>query len=570
MAYATFTQSYGTSNANATVKIINSSSGVPAIILASTSGGVLNDQGLATLDSSGNLSVIIDTAQTWTIFVNDQTRPQMQPLYVQTDPDTGLQTAVTGKGVATQVVSLSDSGLGKLTGLLTRDRTPISTRALTPIICALDFTQSCTLAVAGDSTGNGSDEWVYGLSQWLASQQPSIRVEYRLWNTTNLNYDSTQVLQTGDLSSRVVFSDTFSSGSGEVYGRIPDTGVAWSYDGSSALGDWTVSSGKLVRTSDTTTSTILAPYGIQGDAKFTLTNLNFSTVGDGVATQIFTVYLHYIDGSNSLYCDIRVSSAGAVTSNVFKRVAGTTTNIGSVTSPALIPGSTSNVTINFEVERVGTAVTTRVNGTTLVSATALTSGDVTVFNAGQKCGFVGGSGNLTSMSIDSVAVTVTPTVDTVPKISIYNGSAPGQTLAYQTTNFATMFPVAPDVMYVSSIHNYTTTTGSAYYTTLKTFCETTVKGTYPSCRIVVCSQNPKKQPAIGAESHLAKISQTRILASDMGYAYMPVAEGFLSTSGWSSLVQSDGVHPTVGLSGGTGSSLWRDIAVNQILYSRML
>lgn len=117
MAYSTYTQSFGISNANAKVKIVNAVSGVPAIILATTTGGVINNDGFAVLDSNGDLSVIIDTAQTWHIFVNDLVRPQMQPLYVQTDPDSGNQYAVTWSGERTQVVSLSDTQNTALQGM---------------------------------------------------------------------------------------------------------------------------------------------------------------------------------------------------------------------------------------------------------------------------------------------------------------------------------------------------------------------------------------------------------------------------------------------------------------------
>ena len=67
MTYALYTQSFGLSAANSPVVITNSSSGLPATLLTSPTGGVLNSTGRATLDSSGNLSVTLDTSQTWTV-----------------------------------------------------------------------------------------------------------------------------------------------------------------------------------------------------------------------------------------------------------------------------------------------------------------------------------------------------------------------------------------------------------------------------------------------------------------------------------------------------------------------
>lgn len=69
MAYALYTQSLGSSYANAEVIIRETSTSTPATILSTASGGFLNDRGWAKLDGSGNLSVYIDTARTWTVSV---------------------------------------------------------------------------------------------------------------------------------------------------------------------------------------------------------------------------------------------------------------------------------------------------------------------------------------------------------------------------------------------------------------------------------------------------------------------------------------------------------------------
>ena len=67
MAFTLFTQSFGSTYANGTVTIVETSTGIPATILATTTGGLVNNQGYATLDGAGDLSVVIDTAKTFTI-----------------------------------------------------------------------------------------------------------------------------------------------------------------------------------------------------------------------------------------------------------------------------------------------------------------------------------------------------------------------------------------------------------------------------------------------------------------------------------------------------------------------
>lgn len=71
MAYGLYTQSYGLSFANVNVQISEQDTGLPATILETMNGGVLNTNGQAKLDDNGNLSVYIDLDKTWNIAVFD-------------------------------------------------------------------------------------------------------------------------------------------------------------------------------------------------------------------------------------------------------------------------------------------------------------------------------------------------------------------------------------------------------------------------------------------------------------------------------------------------------------------
>lgn len=70
--YNYYNRSFGVPNANRQVSIVSYSSGLPAVILASPSGGMVSNTGIVDLDSSGNLSVVIDTSQTWVVTVLGQ------------------------------------------------------------------------------------------------------------------------------------------------------------------------------------------------------------------------------------------------------------------------------------------------------------------------------------------------------------------------------------------------------------------------------------------------------------------------------------------------------------------
>lgn len=70
MAYALLSQSFGASKANLPVVIVETSTGIPAIILSSATGGLVNSNGDTVLDGSGNLSVFVDDSKTWTVNVD--------------------------------------------------------------------------------------------------------------------------------------------------------------------------------------------------------------------------------------------------------------------------------------------------------------------------------------------------------------------------------------------------------------------------------------------------------------------------------------------------------------------
>jgi len=68
--YTLFTASYGTGYANVRVRITEQATGKPAIIMASATSGVLSQAGNAMTDSSGNLSVYLDSSKTFQVYYN--------------------------------------------------------------------------------------------------------------------------------------------------------------------------------------------------------------------------------------------------------------------------------------------------------------------------------------------------------------------------------------------------------------------------------------------------------------------------------------------------------------------
>jgi len=69
MAYTLTTYSFGATYANYKVQIKNSVTGIPAVVLATATGGLISNDGIATLDSGGNLSVYLDSSGTWSYVI---------------------------------------------------------------------------------------------------------------------------------------------------------------------------------------------------------------------------------------------------------------------------------------------------------------------------------------------------------------------------------------------------------------------------------------------------------------------------------------------------------------------
>lgn len=68
--YTLFSASYGLNYANLKVRILEANTGVPAIIMASATSGVLSVHGNITTDASGNLAAYLDNSKTFQVWNN--------------------------------------------------------------------------------------------------------------------------------------------------------------------------------------------------------------------------------------------------------------------------------------------------------------------------------------------------------------------------------------------------------------------------------------------------------------------------------------------------------------------
>jgi hypothetical protein len=319
------------------------------------------------------------------------------------------------------------------------------------------------------------------------------------------------------------------------------TGNSWSRDGVGSDGDWSVSGGVLVRSSDTTVSAIVCGNGVAGDQTWSLSGVTMSTIGDGASTQILRLMHQYVDANNHLFSELRVSSAGVVSVVLQKRIAGVNTILVNQTSGITqIANATAGQTVDIEVRKVGLAVTYYINGVQQATASILSTDDAALTGATQA-GIVGGNGNLIGMTISSVRLTVSP----APAVlRLYNGSAPGQTLAYQTTNQAAMMPAAFDAIVISHGHNYGLGTPDAFVDTVLAYIDQ-LPAAQARADVFLRSQNPQKSPALYVTQHDQRQRRLSGLAAAFGLGYLPCLEAYdaLGVAGAEALINADGVHP---------------------------
>lgn len=75
MAYILLSQSFGVAKANLPCFVAEASTGVPAILLSTATGGVISLGGRHQLDASGNLNVYVDDSKTFAVYVDSGAAP---------------------------------------------------------------------------------------------------------------------------------------------------------------------------------------------------------------------------------------------------------------------------------------------------------------------------------------------------------------------------------------------------------------------------------------------------------------------------------------------------------------
>ncbi len=414
---------------------------------------------------------------------------------------------------------------------------------------AITFGQSIGIVAQGDSTGNATTEWVYLLAERLAQTfGNTAHIIYRLWNDATQLYDAPVIVQAGESGQRhaafPVNSRSFSIPEGSFTAITGDIDIRVKC--------------ALDQYSRGATQTLVARYGTAGSRSFRM-EINASN------RFIFT---WSADGT----ADIQLTAPAA---------------------PAFADGADAWFRATVDVDnglggRTGKLWTSTdgVAWTEIAASETTTGGATSIFNATGVEYEIGGRGQTGGVirgkiyevqirsGIDGPIQNPQPIESWVPRgesgsyipgyfsgtptIYIWNGSKGGADYAYlsDATRFPKMVPPLTGGLYFQSCsHNDGLQVGAAYWA-LRDSWMTAVKARTPSACLIVLNQNPRRSPdpAHTITLHAKRCYDMSTWAAKNGYKLVNSYGAFLSDPrGWQTLLEDvDGVHPTQGLTGGSG------------------
>ena len=127
------------------------------------------------------------------------------------------QTALRVDGVEAELVGrLSNASLDSMAKSSAEKMTTAETFAVLTSRLAMGH-EDAVLTILGDSTGNETTEWVYLVTQWLATRYPKYTVTYRLYNDVSKTYDAVVTIQTGSVPRTLSVYNGSVSGTDAAY-----------------------------------------------------------------------------------------------------------------------------------------------------------------------------------------------------------------------------------------------------------------------------------------------------------------------------------------------------------------
>jgi lysophospholipase L1-like esterase len=412
---------------------------------------------------------------------------------------------------------------------------------------------SQTITVLGDSTGYNTWMWVYKLGQLFAANYPKLRVEYELFDNSNVtpafwDYAPIQIISAGNNGARSL-RFTGIRGRNQVASLVGDFTNDADVSAQVSLDNWNSGSQSIVSRYDS----------ISG-------GWNFYQSGGNLALELVT----------SGYVN-KLSTVGhGITNGTIKWVRFTY-----VASSGLITFYTGNDGVNWT--QLGAAVSATVTGTFVQISTK-------DYEIGSKDGpTLGGpgidfplTGNIYNVrirqgingpimnqqSIESWYYYNSGGVSFAGGQTLYikNGSIPGATLtslSNSTTLNKQLQDCQPNIIFISCSHNDLSSIDKTYFNAFTTYINS-IKARNSLSTICILNQNPNASSAIFTEPHglrskrLITYAQSNNISSIDTYAeFTKSSYGIEALTGLPENADGLGVHPNA-----LGGSLWANTVFN--------
>jgi hypothetical protein len=418
------------------------------------------------------------------------------------------------------------------------------------------------LTVLGDSTGNDWFEWPQRLCNAMGEACPDLTIRHALWDNGTQAYGAPTTIHEGsnppgEVTTVVTLvDDQFDRVAAELIGSTPDEGAVWqgttgrfSLDGSEMSGIPGLA------------HTYPSPAHASGPGPVTVTaSVTMNQASSGVLKTV-EVGAKAVDVNSHVFVTMSVPTGGGRTWALWKRIGGVATKLTDGTTDASFTSKTISVSLTVD----GADVSATVDGETITGT--LTGGDVTALTSGWGV-VLWLKTDATGVSVDFITATTTSVSMTDGyTLTVYNGSMPGSTLAYQQARVADMVPAETSTVILSSSHNYGTTGAGDYLTAVRDFIAA-LTAARPFVDVIASSQNPQFAPrtAEQIEAHAIRCGALRGEAFRLGWGYWPVYEKWTQLAGGGAAwVNADGLHPRYDVTGvNDGGTFWASVALDYV------
>lgn len=382
-------------------------------------------------------------------------------------------------------------------------------------------TSDQTLLVAGDSTGNGYDEWVHRLLVDIEPRLASHFIDYYLYDDATKAHILTALL--GRTSTFSVMTDTFNRADGAL-GTVSSGGQSW------AANSWTIASNRATPNAPSSALTVASP----------LAGTSFKFVGRLAAPSAGDYRAYFLEGSGR-YIFVSVRSAGNI--DIFMHNGTTGSVIGTMASLGTVEGQDYNLT----VVKDGLNIYVEYNGRELVATLSQAQEDALT---GRQC-YLTSVSSVTGHSWDSCSIGAA--AKPARRLRVRNGSVSGTGFTYHTTNIATIIPERPDFAFVSLGHNESSSPSDfvAAYATYVAALRAQAGGDPVPVAAVI--QNPQTLPAATVAAHGGRMVALKGAAPSQCWDHIDAYDAFNADPGGLSLLvnSTDGIHPIA-----AGNALW--------------